>query len=122
MSLPYSDFRQVWDLVALVFVLYSCAVVSFRASFGRRSVLPRPRCKLTDTQWESNSVAAFGFEASVDWIVDAFFMVDIFFRLRHFARKNDMAPDLPFIRRDVFSSLYLRRGFVLDLLAVRMHR
>lgn len=65
--LPFCPFKERWDLCSAVCLMYYLFVIPFRCAF-----------------WEEIYTLDFLW-LGVDWMVDLFFMVDIFYRARRFA-------------------------------------
>ena len=93
--LPDSKIRVAWDLCAIFGVLYLIISIPIKISFIRASV----------------GIASF----LVDVLVDAFFMVDVYSRLRKFAVVKD---GFMITSRKDFRKIYLQEEFELDFVSV----
>jgi CRP-like cAMP-binding protein len=90
-----SNFRRFWDLFGLIFCVYYSAHLPFKMAF----------------------VGKIGAsDLVVDVLAELFFVVDVYFRLQHFAVRYEGTS----VRdRTVFRGLYVQKGgFFLDLVSV----
>eukprot|EP00753_Platysulcus_tardus_P006023 PLAT139.1.p1 GENE.PLAT139.1~~PLAT139.1.p1 ORF type:complete len:2901 (+),score=1538.69 PLAT139.1:33-8735(+) len=74
-NVPHSDFRRMWDLLALLALLYNLIEVPFRAAF-----------QVSDWQafYTAGGAAWLRGQFVVDILADSFFWLDIWLHARHF--------------------------------------
>lgn len=99
MILPYSSFRLWWDLVCLFGLIYNSIVVPFMA------------VKVVDPNLSEEDIRSFTLGVLLDYLVDFFFIIDIYMHLNRFAYTEFgiVVTSLAKIR-----SKYLRTWFWLD--------
>ena len=97
--------RQVWDMISFALMLYQLFIIPLRAAFNPH--------RFADA---SLGLGVSGLELIPGWLIDAFFIVDIYMRIKHFTvvdeKRHEMIPE-----PHIFQKLYFKKHFVIDLMA-----
>lgn len=91
---PDSDFKKIWSLVLMVFMLYTATLMPYRIAFE------------DEVFWD--------FWTCVDMMLDFVFMTDVFLTFFSISEKDDGTFEF---RHSKIAIMYLRTWFVVDLVS-----